>query len=532
MSRTSHRPMAVLGLVAALLADVGCSSRIETSQGTGTGTTTAPSTPKSSAARGDVGAGKLFGDWPTPAGALIVSGEQDGYLEPCGCTSGQQGGLRRRFELVARLLDRGWPLTLIDLGSLIKDPATARGGPDQVKIKLVVSLNALGLMKYDALALSAEDLKVGVGEALGQFLNLGERPKVVVANVSATGFEAVMPPSLRTSAGPLKVGITAVLDPDAFRSIKDADKDALLAIKPPAEALPAVLADLKKDTDVQVLMVQGAPERARALAEAFPDFDVVVGTSRFADPAADPERLNGGKTMLVTVGHKGKYVGVVGLFRDPNQPLRYRRVSLDHRFDGPAEPMRKLIEEEFQHMLEREHVVENYPRHAYVGGTPGATFVGAETCKSCHPNTFNKWASTRHARAFEDIVHDPKGVRSDHQFDAECVSCHTTGFEYTSGWQSAEKTSYLKGNQCENCHGPASKHVSDPGNPEFRKAIARTAADADRNRFCIRCHDEDNSPHFEFATYWGQIAHKGLDTYTDAKVRRGPAPKVARQGER
>ncbi len=128
MSRTSHRPMAVLALVAALMADVGCTSRTDTSQGTGTGTTTAPSTPKASAARGDVGAGSLFGDWPAPAGALILSGEQDGYLEPCGCTSGQQGGLRRRFELVARLLDQGWPLTLIDLGSLIKDPATARGG--------------------------------------------------------------------------------------------------------------------------------------------------------------------------------------------------------------------------------------------------------------------------------------------------------------------------------------------------------------------------------------------------------------------
>ena len=35
--------------------------------------------------------------------------------------------------------------------------------------------------------------------------------------------------------------------------------------------------------------------------------------------------LNGGKTMLVTVGQKGKYVGVVGLFPDPKQPLRYRR---------------------------------------------------------------------------------------------------------------------------------------------------------------------------------------------------------------
>ncbi len=406
MSRTSYRPLAILGLVAALLADVGCSSRTDSSKTTSKDASVSTSAP----ADGPAGNAKLFADWPTPAGALIISGEQDGYLEPCGCTSGQQGGLRRRSDLVARLREQGWPLTLIDLGNLIKDPATARGGPDQVKITFLVSLNALSLMQYDALALSAEDMKIGVGEALGQFLNMGDRPKVVAANVAAPGFEAAMPPSIRIRVGAFKVGITAVLDPDSFRALKDAEKDTLLAIKPPAEALTAVLADLRKDTDLQVLMVQGAPERAKALAQAFPDFEVVVGTSPFADPAEDAERLNDGKTMLVTVGHKGKYVGVVGLFRDPKPRFRYRRVSLNHRYDGPAEAMRKLIEEDFQHMLEREHVVENYPRHDYAGGAPGATFVGAETCQSCHPNTFNKWASTKHAPRVRQHRPRPEGT--------------------------------------------------------------------------------------------------------------------------
>ena len=31
---------------------------------------------------------KLLADWPKPEGVLIVSGEMDGYLEPCGCTAG------------------------------------------------------------------------------------------------------------------------------------------------------------------------------------------------------------------------------------------------------------------------------------------------------------------------------------------------------------------------------------------------------------------------------------------------------------
>jgi hypothetical protein len=55
-----------------------------------------------------------------------------------------------------------------------------------------------------------------------------------------------------------------------------------------------------------------------------------------------------------------------------------------------------------------------------------------------------------------------------------------------------------------------------------------TAEQADKNRLCIRCHDEDNSPEFEFAKYWSQVVHKALDDYSDPKVRRGITPKVAR----
>src|SRR5688500_6786682 len=29
--------------------------------------------------------GEIFVDWPKPDVALVFSGEQDGYLEPCGC---------------------------------------------------------------------------------------------------------------------------------------------------------------------------------------------------------------------------------------------------------------------------------------------------------------------------------------------------------------------------------------------------------------------------------------------------------------
>jgi hypothetical protein len=60
--------------------------------------------------------------------------------------------------------------------------------------------------------------------------------------------------------------------------------------------------------------------------------------------------------------------------------------------------------------------------------------------------------------------------------------------------------------------------VSAPDNLEFRSPIKVTAEQASKNLVCIRCHDEDNSPKFEFVTGWGQIAHKGLDDHKDPKA--------------
>src|SRR5262249_39581109 len=151
--------------------------------------------------------------------------------------------------------------------------------------------------------------------------------------------------------------------------------------------------------------------------------------------------------------------------------FRYARVELGRRFNNKTESMRKLIDEDFQEDLRQARVIETYTRHAYTfgDGPTDASYLGASTCKSCHPNTFAKWSNTKHARAYEALTKDPKRNR---EFDAECVSCHTTGFEYTGGFVSAEQTPLFKGNQCENCHGPGSKHAQQPDNAAFRKEIA------------------------------------------------------------
>ena len=467
-----------------------------------------------------------------PAAVLLISGERNGYMEPCGCSEDQEGGLIRLYDLVERLHKRNWPTALVDLGSLIKDPASARGGFEQAKFKFDYAIKAVKLLNYNALALSAEDLKVGVGEALGFFDNsLGETTKIVAANVQPDAvFQRVFQPSLIVAAGPVKLGVTAAIDPELLQNLTDPGKNQFLPkIQGPDQVLPGILSGLEAKSDIQVLMVQGTPELAHRLARAFPGFDVVVATSQADDVFnREAEMLNDGKTMLVTVGRKGKNVGLVGVYPDASPRLRFLLVTLNKQFDAPATPMKSLIQDEFRGMLKAMEVVATFPRHNSVNG---ATFVGAETCKKCHPNTYEFWSRTGHAKAFKSLLNDPKPNTI---FDADCITCHTTGFGYNSGWHSQAATPQLAGNQCENCHGPGSKHVDAPDDANIRKQITLKAEQAKTSGFCERCHDIENSRHFDFAKYWDKIAHNELDDYHDRKVHEPfhPKPPAAKPAEK
>lgn len=529
---TSRWPAAVaVGLSLAALVVVGCTGKTPPKASVPGGGASGAGTPTSV---------KPLADWPEDlAGVLVISGEMAGYMEPCGCTDGQLGGLIRRMTFADMVrTERKWPLAMIDLGGLINDPHDTKhgGGPQQTNIKFASALKALTMLKYSAIAMSVDDLKLGTAEALMGYVNslpqTADAPKIVAANVtpaSGAGFETCIRPSVKTEVGPIKVGVTAVLDQAAFDALKDVGKSDLMTVVDPETALGPVLTDLEKDTDLQVLLVQGPPALAQKLGLAFPGFDVVVATTLHSEPETQPKTLNGGETWLVTVGRKGQYVGAIGLPKDKSKKRLYQRIELNSRYDpfkSRGEPMRKLIDEDFVGELKAVGVLQGYLKQPYIltdGSASKATYVGAETCKGCHPNTFAKWESTKHAHAYEALTSNPKRNR---EADADCVRCHTTGFEYDSGFTTAELTPKLKGNQCENCHGPGSEHSAAPDDKTARANIARSSEYFKSNRTCINCHDEDNAPHgFDFDKMWEQIKHKHMDNYGDPKVHRGVALK-------
>ena len=195
----------------------------------------------------------------------------------------------------------------------------------------------------------------------------------------------------------------------------------------PAAALKQIVPELKRKADYLVLLAHATMEESVALAKQFPEFNVVVTSDGPEVPPAEPETVQGTKTMLITVGHKGMDVVVLGLFDDRRQPtVRYQRVPLDSRF--AASPEMKMLMAAYQDQLKTIGFagLGLRPVPHPLAETNGR-FVGSAKCESCHEESYDVWKKSKHAHAYETLAKlDPP-----RNFDPECVSCHVVGWHPT-----------------------------------------------------------------------------------------------------
>jgi hypothetical protein len=141
--------------------------------------------------------------WDSPQTLLVFTGEQHGYVEPCGCSLKQLGGVSRRADFFRQLSVRGWPVLACDLGGLVNRPSRKQG-----KLKLQLSLQTLKDMHYSAVVPGPEELRNGI-----ELITYEERPPFVACNVVLGGDRdlGVIVPQTIVEAGGLKVGITGLL---------------------------------------------------------------------------------------------------------------------------------------------------------------------------------------------------------------------------------------------------------------------------------------------------------------------------------
>ena len=120
------------------------------------------------------------------------------------------------------------------------------------------------------------------------------------------------------------------------------------------------------------------------------------------------------------------------------------------------------------------------------GGSP--PFTGAETCVECHPGKHDSWAQTRHAGAFDTLKAIGQGA------NGSCLPCHTVGYGTPTGFKDEATTPYFEGVQCENCHGPAGDHASNPADLSLRPIRELSTM------MCGGCHTGYHHPTYEDIT--------------------------------
>jgi hypothetical protein len=115
--------------------------------------------------------------------------------------------------------------------------------------------------------------------------------------------------------------------------------------------------------------------------------------------------------------------------------------------------------------------------------------IGAISCKKCHALNYQNWLKTKHAKATQTITSSPKYSQE------ECLICHSTGYGKMGDYVTAEDIPfYLRGVQCEACHGEGRRH---PGKGGISRKVTLGV--------CRNCHTKDQSPAFNYVAYLEKV---------------------------
>ena len=394
---------------------------------------------------------------------VFLTGNLLGSLKPCGCSGGQLGGLDRRpaiFDTVPKN-----KRLLIDTGSLVEKKF------EQDIIKFIIITQALDYLNYDIVNLTKQDLEIAHNNGL-----LGGSSSVNY--ITPYDSDEDIAPGYKNEL------------------VLDGEKIDILTISYDPEAAPLEYVEKifpKKEPgtkNVNILIID---------ANADADFDkIVADISQLGvvdciicpinsdEPALLSKR--GEKPLVCAVGKYGRYISSIVIEKAQDDTLNLSFNDVPLREELKQDQNLVNLYKTYQLMVKDEGLLGTNSRFIPPNGLK---YVGSEACESsdCHSEPFKHqyeyavWKDNDHSKAYQTLV----DVGS--QYDPECIICHVIGYDYTSGFETAEKTPNMKNVGCEVCHGPGSAHCKDPYNN-------KTTPIPDTIKLCKTCHTPEHSGDF------------------------------------
>jgi hypothetical protein len=449
---------------------------------------------------------------PVPLREAIVAftASVRGEIDVCGCPTTPFGGFERREVLVGHLRTHEVPVFAVDAGEMLVKGLTARDEADR-RMRAETVLDLAAAVGLDAWAASPIDLTPG-GPGL-----LRDRGALSAnwAAADGQGFEAARV----VERDGVRLGFVGV-------SASEGSVD-------PAVTVAAVRAAMAEPADLWIALSNAGSEVDLALAEGVPGLGAVLATA--GDRFDEPRRTRG--APIIEAPARGRYVQVLHVFLGTDDRAlelvnrgvwkdvalaRGRAVAAGDRSDVVREEMRR-DQARLSRLTEGHNLVfvESIPLDAGYEPDSGPTGVServdsfraqvlenasassaktddrsgyatGSSCSGCHPDRIASWGFDGHAQAMASLI--SRGA----QADPECVGCHTTGFGRPGGFASVEPGAVdaFRDVQCEACHGPMRGHS---GRGDVRSLPVTEAT-------CRACHDEANSPNFDFDAYLSRVS--------------------------
>lgn len=423
---------------------------------------------------------------------LLISGSMLGRLEPCGCASGQLGGLARRMQHIG---ERRSYDVLLEGGDLVD------GNSELDVLKFFTAVQVLTGMQhpYDALGVGPKDLQLPLDE-WSAFL---AGAQVTAADLESSREDWPARPFVEKDVRGQLVRITSfTLSLPKSLQVDDAP----VRLLPPTAAWQRALAGVGEQT-LRILMLQCNDTTARALVPTLtPPPDLVVCCDEgHLEPASEVEHI--GTVPMVFAGIRGRVLLEASLLRAPNGP----QVAIDlvplagskTLPGGGGDPDVKAVLLSHRNQVKQDQVLEHLARQTPTAS--GAAYVGSENCRTCHPTAYEAWTKSHHFHAWETLQKaeaDPKRYGWPVTHYPDCVGCHVVGYGEQTGFVSFDETPQLAAVGCERCHGPGSDHLQNP-NTNKMGILGGQAASV----LCTHCHDFEQSPDFVYTDRWAKIQH-------------------------
>ncbi len=438
--------------------------------------------------------GTLFSaDIPKDRLVIDFVGNVRGYLEPCGCHSGQYGGVARRATYLSRLKQSyPHPVTVFngDMGI---------NSNSQEKVKTEYLFEAFDKMGYDAMNMGENEFTFGWDFVKGlqsRYNNL------ISANIyNKESGKLLFNPYLIKSvpviiAGEtvmVKVGIVGVMDPTYESIVRSVQGGPSLEVSDPVEALNKYIPEMRKDGAVMVVVLGHiGMQDSLDMLKKVKDVDLWVAGHEPFQYVENPKKV--GKTIVVLNGDRGRWTGYAAY------QMKNRKQSVF------LKTQETTLNEGIPDDVSMSGLVMSYKKGLTLPVPPKNTisifswnkrpsFAGAQSCLQCHPRMYFAWRKTAHSKALVSL----KQKHSDQR--VECVVCHTVGYG-KGGYVNEKQTPRLAGVQCESCHGSGLRHVAaaygQHKNTIFRPKGPET---------CLTCHDKEHDPKFVYVDKKLKIKH-------------------------